>query len=149
MDHRIFLNVDLRRWICGTTEKVQNGDTWVKAWTTTYKEIGGRSCDSGRKVCPMVAARTLHEFGRIRDGGTPFLAWDMAVLWGRSRNGTYAMLAIELLSANPALNKTQLWRRVQEAVRRETGDEPAASNQGGAALAFQLWHLGFIVEAGA
>lgn len=86
----------------------------------------------------MVAARTLYEFGRIRDGGTPFLAWDIADLWGWSRNGTYAMVAIELLGADSTLTKTQLWRNIQDAVRERTGDEPAASNQAG-----RRWHSSF------
>ena len=148
MNNRTFLSVDLPRWVYGTIEKVRDGDAWAKAWTATYEEIGGRSAESGRKGCPMVAARTLYEFGRIRDGDTPFLAWDIADLWGRSRNGTYAMLAIGLLGVDCALNKTQLWRSVQDAVRQRTGEEPAASDQGGPTLAFQLWQLGLIVEVG-
>ena len=45
----------------------------------------------------------------------------------------------------PGLNKTNLWLEIQESVRREVGDEPAASEQGGPSLTFQLWHLGLIV----
>ena len=146
MNHRRFLRVDLPRWVYGTIDKVRDGNPWEKAWTATYEEVGGLSAESGKKGCPMVAARTLYEFGRIRDGGTPFLIWDIADLWGRSRNGTYAMVAVELLGADSTLTKTRLWGAVQDAVRRRTGDEPAASNQGGPTLAFQLWHLGLIVE---
>ena len=96
----------------------------------------------------MAAARTLYDYGRIRDSGMPFVDCDMGDLWVRSKNGTYAMLAIGLLSAEPALNKAQLWVRIQESVRYEIGGEPAASNQGGPTLAFQLWHQGLIVEGG-
>ena len=35
---------------------------------------------------------------------------------------------------------------IQQAVRREVGDEPARTNQGGPTLAYQLWHLGLIVD---
>ena len=56
------------------------------------------------------------------------------------------MLALRLLRTEPALNKTRLWGRIQDIVRSEVGAEPARSNQGGPTLAFQLWHLGLIVD---
>lgn len=146
MDHGRFLGVDLRRWVYGTIEKAGRGDAWGDAWTRTYREIGGRSESIGRKGCPMAAARTLFEYGRIRDGGKPFQDCDMERLWCRSRNGAYAMLALRLLGTDPALNKTRLWRQIQGIVRCEMGAEPARSNQGGPTLAFQLWHQGLIVE---
>ena len=148
MKHRIFLGVDLRKWVYGTIDKVRQDDAWGKAWTETYEAIGGRSQSCGRKSCPMVAARILHEYGRIHDGGRPFRKWKLRDLWACSRNGTYAMLAVELLRAEPRLSKTQLWGRIQKAVRDGTHEEPAVSNQGGATLAFQLWHQGLIVESG-
>lgn len=148
MDPETFLSVGLRAWILGTIGKVRAGEEWAKAWKATYKEIGGQSCESGKKVCPMVAARTLYEFGRIKDAGTPFLDWDIADLWRSSRNGTYAMLAVGLARNDPTLDSTKLWKLVQDAVRRETGDEPAASDQGAVTLAFKLWHLGLIVGGG-
>ena len=147
MNHGQFLGVDLRRWVYGTIEKVRRGDAWSDAWTGTYWQIGGRSESTGGKVCPMVAARTLYEYGRIRDGGNPYLDCDIDSLWQQSRNGTYAILAIRLLRSEPALNKTGLWGRIQDIVRREIGAEPARFNQGGPTLAFQLWHQGLIVEA--
>ena len=148
MDHGTFLGVDLRRWIYGTIEKTGRGDAWSDAWTRTYREIGGRSESTGRKGCPMAAARTIYDYGRIRGAGVPFAVCDTGPLWRRSRNGTYAMLALRLLRTEPVLNKTRLWSRIQDIVRRELGAEPARSNQGGPTLAFQLWQLGFIVEEG-
>ena len=62
------------------------------------------------------------------------------------RNGTYAMLAIRLLRDDPALSRARLWSGIRHAVGLETGDEPAASNQGGPTLAFLLWRQGVIVE---
>ena len=146
MKDRIFLAVDALDWVYGTIEKVQRGTTWSAAWRATYREIGGRSDESGRKGCPMAAARTLYEFGRIRDTGMPFLECDIVDLWRRSRNGTYAMLAIRLLRDDSAPRQAPLWNRIQDAVRLETGDEPAVSNQGGPTLAFLLWRQGVIVE---
>lgn len=146
MDHRKFLGVDLMGWVYGTVEKAGRGDPWSSAWTSTYWEIGGCSEWTAKKGCPMAAARTLYEYGRIRDGGKPFENCDIKRLWEQSRNGTYAMLALRLLGTDPTLNKAGLWRRIQEAVRCEMGAEPAASNQGAPTLAFQLWHLGLIVE---
>ena len=146
MDHGVFLGVDLRRWVYGTIEKAGRGDSWGDAWTRTYREIGGCSKSTGKKGCPMVAARTLYEYGRICGGGKPFQDCDIEHLWRLSKNGTYAMLALRLLGTDPTLNKTRLWSRIQDTVRCEMGAEPAASNQGGPTLAFQLWHLGLIVE---
>ena len=146
MEHRKFLGVDARGWVYGTIGKYREGRPWGDAWLSTYFEIGGRSRSSGAKGCPMAAARTLYEHGRIRDAGRPYLDWDIDELWGRSRNGTYAMLAIRLLCEEPGLDKAGLWARIRDAVRRGTGDEAAVSNQGGPTLAFQLWHLGLIVD---
>ena len=144
MEHHIFLRVDVRDWLYGTIDKFRGGRGWDEAWLSTYLEIGGRSRSSGVKSCPKAAARTLYEFGRIRDSGRAYLDYDIGELWDRSRNGAYAMLAIRLLAEDPKLDKAQLWEQIREAVRRETSDKPAVSNQGGPTLAFQLWHLGLI-----
>ena len=146
MEHRIFLAVDLEAWVYGTIGKVRGGSDWGHAWRETYEEIGGRSRSSGAKGCPMAAAKTLYEFGRIRDCGRAYRDCDLRELWEGSRNGTYAMLAIRLLREKPGLGKTQLWAWIREAVRRELDAEPAATNQGGPTLAFQLWQQGLIVE---
>ncbi len=146
MPHRIFYNVDLAAWVFGTVEKHRQGVSWQSAWVETYRETGGVSKTSGEKVCPMMAARTLYELGRLKNGGLPFRDCEISELWNHSRNGTYAILATRLLRANAHLSKTSLWREIQQAVRREVGDEPARTNQGGPTLAYQLWHHGLIVD---
>ena len=87
----------------------------------------GAAVPLGKMPCPL-AAQTLYEFGRLKEGGLPFRDCEISELWTRSRNGTYAILATRLLRANPQLNKTSLWLEIQQAVRREVGDEPAGSN---------------------
>ncbi len=149
MPNRIFCSVDLAAWIYGTMEKRRNGVPWRTAWVDTYWAIGGRSRTSGEKGCPMIAAKTLYEMGRIKNGGPPFTDRALAELWSLSRNETYAILATRLLRANPRLSKASLWTEIQHVVRREIGDEPARTNQGGPSLAYQLWHLGLIVEESA
>ena len=148
MLHRVFYKVDVVAWVYGTVEKCQQGESWRLAWIKTYREIGGVS-ESGKKPCPMVAARTLYQYGRLKNGGLPFRECEIPELWNHSRNGTYAILATKLLRGNPNLSMSSLWLEVQRAVRREVGDEPAGSNEGGATLAFQLWHLGLIVDESA
>ena len=145
MPHRVFYSVDLAAWVYRTIEKHRQGTSWPRAWVETYREIGGAT-SSGEKVCPMMAARTLYELGRLKNGGLSFRDCEIPELWNHSRNGTYAILATRLLRANPHLSKTSLWREIQQAVRREVGDEPARTNQGGPMLAYQLWHLGLIVD---
>ena len=149
MPHRVFYNVDLAAWVCGTIEKFQQGEGWRKAWIETYRAIGGVSESSGKKPCPMIAARTLYEYGRLKNGGLPFRESETAELWDQSRNGTYAILATRLLSADSNLKKSTLWQEIQRAVRREVGEEPAGSNQGGPTLTLQLWHLGLIEDESA
>ncbi len=147
MPHRVLYNVDLPAWLYGTIKKHRQGESWQDAWVETYREIGGTSKTGGRKGCPMIAARTLYEFGRVKDGGLPFEDRAIPALWNYSRNGTYAILATKLLRIRPHLSATTLWLEIQHAVRREVGEEPARSNQGGPTLAYKLWHLGLIVDA--
>ena len=94
----------------------------------------------------MKAAEILYDLGRLKDGGLPFRDCEISDLWNRSKNGTYAILATRLLRESPHVSKKLLWEEIQRAVRRETGDEPACNDEGAARLAYQLWHLGLIVE---
>ena len=113
MLHRVFYSVDLTAWVYGTIEKHRLGPSWRQAWVETYREIGGAT-SSGEKVCPMRAARTLYELGRIKDGGKPFKDYETPELWEKyGKNGTYAILATRLLRANPRLSKPSLWQEIQ------------------------------------
>ena len=146
MPHRVFYSVDLAAWVYRTIEKHRQGTSWPRAWVETYREIGGAT-SSGEKICPMMAARTLYELGRIKDGGKPFKDHETSELWEKyGKNGTYAILATRLLRENPLLSKTSLWPEIQQAVRCEVGDEPARTDEDGPRLAYQLWHLGLIVD---
>ena len=149
MPVRVFYNVDLAAWVYGTIEKCRQGESWRPAWIKTYREIGGVSETSGKKSCPMVAARTLYEYGRLKNGGLPVRECEIPELWKHSRNGTYAILATRLLRADSSLNKNTLWREIQRAVRREVDEEPAGSDEDGPRLTFQLWHLGLIEDESA
>ena len=142
------MRVDLGDWVYGTIERHRRGMSWRAAWIASYRNIGGVSEASGRKGCPMAAARTLYQFGRLREAGMPYRQCDISELWRSNRNGTYALIATRLLRTNPRLDKTSLWSAIQDAVRRETEDEPARTNQGGSTVAFQLWNLGLIVDRG-
>ena len=65
-EHSQYLNVDLKSWVLGTVKKVEKGMHWNIAWQDTYREIGGKKPECGKKGCPMKAAETLYELGRIR-----------------------------------------------------------------------------------
>ena len=146
MSYRNFLKVDLVKWVYGAVDKYQHGESWRQAWPETYRKIGGLSGNTGRKGCPMEAAKILYEYGRLKGCGMPFRDCVIPELWKVSRNGTYAILVTKLLSENPNLSKVELWREIQGTVRCEISEEPAGSDQGGTKLTFQLWHLGLIVD---
>jgi len=144
INDRVFLKVDLLDWIEGTIKKFEAGQAWNSAWRQTYSEIGGRSEESGKKVCPMAAARTLYEMGRITSYGKAKTLPLSQVIEGYSKNGAYAIAAVEYLQKNPNINSTALWKEIQRRIRSETGVEPAGSNQGGPTLTYKLWKLGRI-----
>ena len=134
MPHQIFYNIDLAAWVYGTIPKPRKALSWHSAWVETHREIGGVSKTSGEKHCPMIAARTLYEMGRIKNGGLPFRHCEILELWNHSRKGTYAILATRLLRASPHLSKTLLWSEIQRGSRfrsigNELGDTRALAGQ--------------------
>ena len=145
-DLQTFLKIDIKHWVFGTITKVQQGAKWNDAWQKTYKELGGNSIETGKKGCPMKGAETLYRLGRIKGGGMertdPLLR---EILDEHSKNGVYAVLALDELEQAPDISLTELWKKIQIRVQNELGEEPAASNQGGPTVAFKLWHLGLIV----
>jgi hypothetical protein len=141
---REFLKVDLQKWIEGTIEKHERGHRWNSAWTKTYKELGGKSEKTGSKGCPMTSAKTLYKLGRIIGHGTVRKMPLSQVSCEHSKNGAYAIAAIELLTENSKLNLSGLWTLIQERIRAEIREEPAISNQGGPTLTYKLWKLGLI-----
>jgi hypothetical protein len=142
---RIFLKVDLPSWIEGTITKVEGGVGWNIAWQETYREIGGQSIETGKKACPMNAAKTLYELGRLNGHGRNPQAISLTDVWQTySKNGAYAIAAIECLNNEPNLPLATLWQMIQNKIRQNIGEEPAVSNQGGPTLTFKLWHLGLI-----
>jgi hypothetical protein len=144
VDVNTFFKVDLSSWVEGTISKVQSGEEWNSAWQQTYFELGGTSKETARKPCPMVAARTLYELGRVSSYGEIQEVALIKVLENHSKNGAYAIAAIDCLNHDSTLTLMSLWSQVQERVRAELGVEPAISNQGGTTLTYKLWHLGML-----
>ena len=148
-EHSQFLKVDLRSWVLGTVQKVEGGSNWNTAWQDTYREIGGKKRESGKKSCPMSAARTLYMLGRIRGGNILFKQPPLREIWDSySKNGAYAVLIIEHLIQNPHISLADLWSVIQGRIKSELGEKPARSNQGGPTVAYKLWHLGLIIRSG-
>jgi len=143
-----FLNVDLESWVFGTIKKVEKGSGWNIAWQDTYREIGGKSLESGKKSCPMNGAKTLYLLGRIKGSNISFKHLSPRVAWETySKNGTYAILALECLDREPELSLADLWLTIQNRIRNDLAEVPANSNQGGPTVAYKLWHLGQIVKS--
>lgn len=139
------MNINLKSWVLGAIKKVQQGDDWNSAWKKTYRELGGRSPHSGGKACPMIGTKTLYLLGRIKNSDMPYQNLPLRDVWENySKNGAYAILALEGLSQHPDISLADLWRYIQRRIREELGKEPARSNQGGPTIAFKLWHLGLI-----
>jgi hypothetical protein len=142
-----FLSVDLKSWVFGTIKKIQQGTDWNNAWQKTYRELGGKSEESGKKGCPMNGTKTLYLLGRIKGSNMPYKNPLPREVWENySKNGVYTLLALEILSRNPSISLNDLWSEIQERVREELGEEPALSNQGGPTVAYKLWNLGLIVN---
>lgn len=144
--------INLAKWVYGTIKRQKRESlSWNEAWGKTYKKFGGEAT-TGTKGCPRKAAETLYLLGRIKNGGKPFKDCYIPELWEISRNGTYAILATQLLHVNPNLskdeNKDKLWSKIQWAVRREVaGDfDLPCKDAGGAEVASKLWRLGLIVD---
>ena len=139
-----YLKVNLWELINGTIAKV-NAECikreWDGAWFKTYKELGGRSQNYGKKGCPKNAAFCLFKLGRIKGSNMPLETLsDQDVLDKYGKNGVYAKMAIEILQAEPSLNLNSLWKKVQDKYRKEIGKKPAQSNQGAATVAFKLFN---------
>ncbi len=141
------MSVDLKPWVFGTIKKVKRGSDWNRAWRETYHSIGGTSLESGKKVCPKAGVKTLYLLGRIKGGDMPYRNPPLREVWeDYSKNGAYSILALEGLSQNHNISLTDLWRYIQNRIRKELREEPAASNQGALTVAFKLWHLGLILN---
>jgi len=142
----IYLNLNLWEWVKGTIDKICLAEPitiseWNGAWERTYFELGGKKRSSGTKGCPKKAAYTLYYLGRITGTNRPCLDWSYQKIKNElSKNGVYAILAVELLKKDPDLNLHDLWLRIKEKYKTELNDEPAESNQGGSTVAFKLFH---------
>ena len=148
-EHSQYLNVDLKSWVLGTAKKVEKGMHWNISWQETYREIGGKKPESGKKGCPMKAAETLYKLGRIRGCKISFKPATLKEIRDNySKNGVYAVLAIECLNENPNISSADLWNSIRDRFIRELGEEPATSEQGGPTVAYKLWHLGMIIGSG-
>ena len=142
-----YFNTDLKAWISRTINLVQSGKNWNEAWQKTYRDLGGRSTESGKKGCPMNGTKTLYLLGRIKDSSMPYRNPPLQDVWNNiSKNGVYSLLTLELLDKNPDWDIEKIWTEVRKQVRNRLGEEPAKSNQGGPTIAYKLWHNGLIVD---
>ena len=140
-----FCNISLKDWVLGTIKKVEHGADWNCAWIKTYFELGGESESSGKKSCPMKGAEILYLLGRIKGFGC-FKNPGLRYIWDCSRNGAYAILALEYIQRKCNISQSELWSKIQEHIRRELNEEPAKTNQGGPTVAYKLCRLGLIVH---
>ena len=93
----------------------------------------------------MKGAETLYLLGRIK-GFRRFKNPGLRDIWDCSRNGAYAILALEYMQKDSNISQSELWSKIQERIRRELNEEPAKTNQGGPTVAYKLCRLGLIVS---
>jgi len=141
----IFFKVNLKDWIDGAIDKTRQGKPWESAWIETGDSLKVTS-SSAEKGCPMAAARTLYELGRIKSSGVPFKELPLRQICDAySKNGAYAVLALRIVAECPDISQSDLWRRVKVLFENELGDTPAKTDQGAATIAFKLWKCGLII----
>jgi len=136
-----FLNVDLLKWVYGTVEKVQNGAQWNDSWKSTYLDIGGISKYSSKKSCPMNASRVLYETGRITGCGIDYKYTNLQDVWRDTKNGVYALIAIDVILNDKSIDYEQLKKLVYAETLTQFKSAPK-TDQGAIRLVFMLWKLG-------
>lgn len=143
---RTFLGLDIESWIKATIQKAQCGSDWDKAWIEAYVELGGSSENSGNKSCPKNAARVLYETGRIKNSGQAFVDISLPYVWQYdSKNGVYALLAIDELQKNPEITYQDLVSAVHDQSNKIFGIAPA-SDQGAIKITYKLYNIGLIAN---
>jgi hypothetical protein len=145
--------IPLSLWVVGTIEKMNKHKksdflSWSEYWYETYKELGGKSQESGKKLCPQHAAYGLWRLGRIRGTTIPYQNKPFSYINSEyGKNALYALLALDILGKRKSpIEKADLWVQVQEQFRKIAQDEPAMSQQGVVTVAFGLFKEGFIVS---
>lgn len=138
---RIFYNIDIVNWIYGTVEKVKTQKiAWNKAWYDTYFELGGKSETSKKKACPKNAARVLYETGRLSNTNLDVKPCSLRHIWETdSRNGAYALMAVNLLCKEDQLPLSSLIKKVHKMAKKEFGTSPK-SDQGAIKITHILWN---------
>ena len=138
-----FFKVNLLDWIDGTIQKVRAGKLWNDAWLSTYFEIGGVNHSCGNKSCPKNASRILYQTGRLKNFGIKRKNYDLQEVWEDSKNGVYALIAIDVLFENGPMEHKQLMERVYGETRSKFNHAPK-SDQGAIKLALLLWRSGWV-----
>jgi hypothetical protein len=142
---RVLNGIPVTPWVLGTVTKMrQAGATesadWNRFWVHTYRELGGRSAESGKKGCPKSGAYALWFLGRLVHGGRAAKNWSVKQIDTQlGKNAAYAILAAEMLAAGSDVSAMRRWPAVQDRYKRETGNSPAATEQGAVKVAVELF----------
>jgi hypothetical protein len=142
----VLFGIPLTRWVRGTIEKMNGAGSrdvsnWSTCWLKTYRELGGKSQESGSKGCPRHAAYGLWRLGRIKETTVPYQRMAInQINQEYGKNAAYAVLALDLLEKGKlADSKADLWRQVQDLYRIRVHEEPATSQQGAVTVALTLF----------
>lgn len=148
----ILFNIPLVHWVKQTIEKMNAAgkddfETWSKYWLQTYKDLGGKSDNSGSKECPKHSAYGLWRLGRISNSGKTFQNWTLERINKElGKNAAYAVLALDLLESRNGWSKSELWSKVQERYQQKIGEPSAVSEQGAIRISLGLFTEGQIVS---
>ncbi len=147
----VLFKIPLTLWVRGTIEKMnrfgkRDIQNWSQYWLETYKELGGRSNESGSKGCPQHAAYGLWRLGRIKEASIPYQHQTISLINQEyGKNAVYAILALDILEKHQAArDDASLWRQVQNLYKKIIHEEPAKSQQGAITVAVTLFEDGQI-----
>lgn len=139
-------------WVSDTIRKmidskVNDSSSWLRNWSDTYYQLGGKSASVAKKGCPSTAAFGLWNLGRIVGGEKRFRHISVIkadVEFGK--NTAYALIAVGMFEQGwISRSQNEIWQEVRRQYKFDTGKMAASSDQGAAKLARILFEEGMII----
>ncbi|QSJ17902.1 hypothetical protein JYQ62_03300 [Nostoc sp. UHCC 0702] len=148
----LLFRIPIVPWVQETMQKMnvyenEALEIWSDYWYDTYKQLGGKSKNSGTKGCPRCAAYGLWYLGRLVDSVQTYKGWEITKIKHElGKNAAYTVLSLEILQQQVGNTNTQaLWSSVRELYQQRLNEEAAKSEQGQIKIALALFNTKLIV----